>query len=359
MIRASGIGTVIANLIPRLMRRRPNWHFRLLGDTAALRAFPWAEEGRLSLVPFRAPIYSIREQAAWPVGATKGCDLIWVPHYNIPLRWRGCLVATVHDVAHLALPDIHSSLLKGLYARAMFRLVRRRADGIVFVSRFSAEEFERLVGRPAGHARVVLNGVDDAWFGVEPGVPVHQRPYILFVGNVKPHKNLVRLLEAFDAIADQVPHDLLIVGRKEGFISGDSRVLDMAERYGGRIVFTGFVEQETLRRYVAQAATLVLPSYYEGFGLPPLEAMAVGCPALVSRDASMPEACGDAALYFDPFDVADIAAALKSILTDDALRASLRDKGREHAATLTWDRAADGYIAAFEEVMSRPRRGVP
>ena len=82
MIRASGIGTVIANLIPRLMRRRPNWHFRLLGDTAALRAFPWAEEGRLSLVPFRAPIYSIREQAAWPVGATKGCDLIWVPHYN-------------------------------------------------------------------------------------------------------------------------------------------------------------------------------------------------------------------------------------------------------------------------------------
>jgi len=149
-----------------------------------------------------------------------------------------------------------------------------------------------------------------------------------------------------------VPHDLVIVGQKEGFITGDRKVESGAAELGGRVKFTGLVDDALLKRYVACADALVLPSFYEGFGFPPLEAMACGCPAIVSDRASLPEICGDAALYCNPDDVEDIAARMLEVATNEALRAQLRERGLARARQFTWDRCASETLAVIERLQA-------
>ena len=340
MVKSSGIGTIIANVVPRLMRRCPQWDFHLLGDPAILGAFEWSANAKIT--QFAAPIYSLAEQLKFPAGGSGRADILWSPNYNSPLRWPGRLLVNINDMAHLVLPEFRRSLPKQVFARLMFNAVRRRADAIVYISRFSADEFHRLIGVPRGRETIVHCGVDEAWFEVAPG-PAPATPYLLYVGNVKPHKNLARLLDAFALAKNDIPHDLLIVGRKEGFITGDNAALARIESFGGRVAFTGYVSDSALKQTVAGADGLILPSLYEGFGLPPIEAMAAGCPALVSTAASLPEVCQEAALYCDPLDVSDIAAQMRRLVTDQALRRTLRERGAVRARVLNWQACAEGY----------------
>jgi glycosyltransferase involved in cell wall biosynthesis len=356
LIRSAGIRTVLINVLPRLLALRPQWRIRFLGDPEILNDLAFTRQANAEIIPFTAPLYSIAEQSNWPAKAARGSDLVWSPNYNIPLRWNGPLLVTINDIAHIAVPDVFGGLAKQLYARTMFQRARRRADAIVFISEFSKTEFRTRVGAPRGREFVAYCGVEEAWFHVDPGAALRAKPYILFVGSVKPHKNLSRLLSAFAQISDQIPHDLLIVGRKEGFITGDHNVRDMVDKFGGRVVFTGQVSDAELRRYFAQASALVLASLYEGFGLPPLEAMAVGCPSLVSRATSLPEVCGEASLYCDPLDVSDIASALKRILTDEILRSRLSKLGFAQARRFNWDASAQGYLSAIESVLADTNR---
>jgi glycosyltransferase involved in cell wall biosynthesis len=348
MIESSGIGTIIANVAPRLIARNRGWKFQIAGDIEKLRRFPWTAASNVQIVDYRAPIYSIREQMVFPA-ALRASSILWSPNYNIPLFWPGKLIVNINDLAHLVLPEMRNSPAKQIYARFMFGFVRRRADVIAYISRFSTDEFHRLVGRPRGSEAIIHCGVDDAWFDVARVAPSH--PYILFVGNVKPHKNLSRLLDAFAAIQDEIPHNLLIVGRKGGFITGDTAVQQRIEAFGGRVAFTGYVSDQELRSIFAEADALVLPSLYEGFGLPPVEAMAAGCPAMVSRTASLPEVCQDAALYCDPLDVTDIAAKMKQIVTDDDLRRTLKMRGLARARELSWEATTDGYERAIKSLL--------
>jgi glycosyltransferase involved in cell wall biosynthesis len=199
---------------------------------------------------------------------------------------------------------------------------------------------------------VVHNGVDQEWFNLAPSPRPHPKPYLLYVGNVKPHKNLGRLLEAFGQLASQTPCDLLLIGKNEGFLTGDSTVQAAADRLAPRVQLLGAVSQELLKRYVAHAEALVLPSLYEGFGLPPLEAMACGRPTIVSRAASLPEVCGDAAMYFDPLDPASIAEAILRVLNEPELRETLRSRGLERARRFTWERSGRATLAVLEKVLA-------
>jgi glycosyltransferase involved in cell wall biosynthesis len=326
------------------MARCPQWEFQFLGDPGVLRTFDWTTGTRIT--PFTAPIYSIAEQKDFPLSKTRDSDILWTPNYNIPLRWGGRLLVTVHDMAHLVLPEFRRSVSKQIFARLMFGAVRRRAGAIAYVSQFSANEFHRLVGTPRGRESVIHCGVDETWFDAAPQItPARAHPYLLYVGNVKPHKNLTRLLDAFACIQDEIPHDLMIVGRKEGFITGDNAVLDRIKSFGGRVTFTGYVADTALKQIVAGADGLAQPSLYEGFGLPPVEAMAAGCPALVSTAGSLPEVCQDAALYCDPLDAADIACQLKRLVTDQPLRQALRERGAARARALNWHDCAESYEA--------------
>ena len=342
MIRSSGIGTIIANVTPRLIARNPGWRFQLIGDPGMIGQFGWSTAPNVEVVPFQAPIFTIAEQTRFPVARLAPSRVLWSPNYQTPLRWKGKLLVNVNDMGHLVLPEMRNSLAKQIYARTMFARLRLRADAIAHISHFTADEFHRLIGRPRGREEVIHCGVDESWFSIA-GATVRDRPYILFVGNVKPHKNIARLLDAYDRIRVDIPHDLVIAGRKEGFITGDNTVLNRIAEFGGRVAFTGSISDGEMKQLYAGAAALALPSLYEGFGLPPVEAMAAGVPALVSRAASLPEVCQDAALYCDPLDVEDMAIQLRRILTDQPLRQALCAKGRMRARQLNWDSCAQAY----------------
>ena len=352
MIGASGIGTYLSELLPRMVAARPELSFALLGPSSVLDDLSWTDTANVRIIDLDVSIYSVNEQVVLPWRIPAGTDLLWSPHYNIPLAWRGRLAVTVHDLAHLAVPEFVGGVHRRAYARFMFRQVSRRANAIITVSDFTATEFDRLVGSQGVKPEVVHNGVDRGWFEIPPSASPHARPYLLYVGNVKPHKNLGRLLEAFRLVASRIQCDLLILGKNEGFLSGDSTVRAAAEQLAPRVQLLGALPQEQLMRYVSHAEALVLPSLYEGFGLPPLEAMACGCPAIVSNVASLPEVCGDAAVYFNPFEPASIAEAILRAQKEPGLRETLRCRGLERARRFTWESSAGRTLTILERALA-------
>jgi glycosyltransferase involved in cell wall biosynthesis len=327
MLGASGIGTYLDALLPRLVERLEA-RFFLLGDAALLSERAFTHHPRITIVPCSAPIYGPSEQPALALSIPREATTFWAPHVNAPLRFRGRLVVTVHDAYYLH-PDARQAvrLDKWLYLRAMYARVARRADAIVCVSAFTADELVVRLGIARSRSVVIHNGVDSRWLTPIERPRPHPAPYALFVGNARPHKNLGRLLEAFASVPE--PYELVVVGR----------LFDPPTAIP-RVRFAGSVDDDTLRAFYAHAAALVVPSLYEGFGLPPLEAMASGVPALVARAASLPEICGDAALFCDPYDVADIARQLARVLHDAPLREHLVGRGRERVTRFSWDEAA-------------------
>jgi glycosyltransferase involved in cell wall biosynthesis len=323
MIDASGIGTAIKGWLPLIIPDHPEWRFVLLGDVSILQRFPWSTLPNVELQQFAAPIYSLREQWEWLNLRRAGFDLLWVPHFNIPYFWRGRLMVTVHDVIFLAMPELFSRP-KRLYARLFLTRIRNRANAVMFNSRFTRDEFARLVGKPPNTVEIIPVPIDRKWF--EPveksSLPagLNETPYIVCVGNVKPHKNLRRLVQAFRLIADKIPHRLLIIGKKDGFLTGDSDVESLATSLSDRIKFTGFVSDTELHAIIAYAELLVHPSLYEGFGLPPLEALATGCKVVVADIPALRETCIGATTFFNPLSTTDMANAIYEVATRGEIR---------------------------------------
>lgn len=352
LVQASGIGTYLTNLLPRIIESRPNWHYSLLGDPDELGEFPSALAPNVSIIPCTAPIYGITEQIQLATRIPADSDLFWAPHYNIPLTHRGRLLVSIHDVCHVALPQLVRGIHRRAYTRLMLNRVKRKASRILFPSEFTANEFRRLVGETGAASATVPYGVSPRWFEVRPIERPHPRPYVLFVGNVKPHKNLGTLIQAFGSVAGSIPHDLVVVGKHSGFLTGDSPAVAVATAQGDRVQFTGKVSTETLEQFIAHADVLILPSLYEGFGLPPLEAMACGCPTIVSRAGSLPEMCGDASLYFDPTDHRELAATMLRVLSSQEVRQDLRERGRRHASRYNWNNCARQTLGFLEELVA-------
>lgn len=352
MIQASGIGTYLKNLISKIITTFPIYKVNLLGKVEQMHQLNSVQCREIEFINCLSPIYSIAEQYELYQKIPSDTTLFWSPHYNIPLFYRGKLLVTIHDVFHLAMPHYVGGFHKYFYAKAMFTALRYKADAILCVSNFTANELARLTGIKQKKIHVIYNGVDRPWFNVQKGQNPCSKPFLFYVGNVKPYKNLLTLLEAFELIMDKIPHDLIIIGKKEGFITGDNVVFHRASSLGNRVRFAGYVKDDVLRQYFVHADALVFPSLYEGFGLPPIEAMACGCPVIVSNAASLPEVCGDAALYCDPYSPEDIANKIQLLMNDANLRESLRQKGLERAKQFTWEKCARETFAVIEKVLS-------
>lgn len=331
--RSSGIGTYVKNIVPHLIERLPG-RFSLIGSPADLISL--ASE-RVTIIPAPTKMYSMRR-----IPVPSETKLFFAPHYPIPLSYRGPLLTTIHDVCHLAMPELFPGLAKHMYALAMLYAVRVKSSRIICVSQFSADELKRHVG---ADSTVIYNGVSADWFDVRAVRP-HHAPYLVYVGNVKPHKNVGGLVAAYQSIRGRIPHDLVIIGQREGFITGD----DIADAPG--IHFTGRLSDDELRGWVKHADALVFPSFYEGFGLPPLEAMACGCPVVVSNCSSMPEICRDAAIYCDPGNPEDIAARIMEAIG----RSDLKEKGRARAQQFSWKTCADKTTEVVNEILHLNRR---
>jgi glycosyltransferase involved in cell wall biosynthesis len=351
MAMDGGIGTYLQQLVPRIAKRRPLWRLTALGSEPRMRALGWGEIANLRLVQSAAPIFSIREQIELPV-RVNGADLYWAPNYDVPVLSRTPLVVTIHDVNHIALPELLGGSVRRAYARWMLSTAVSRARRVLYDSEFTRQEAVRLLGNGSTKGRVVHLGVDESWRRARelaPERPIAE-PYFLYVGNIKRHKNVPFLLRAFGRAMDRVPHRLLLVGRTEG-LRADPEVSAALAPLGRRASLLGELPASEVRRYVAHAHAVVTASLYEGFGLPALEAMAAGAPCLVSRAGSLPEICGDAALFGDPRDEAEFAGRLVQVATDEPLRASLIARGRDRAAMFRWDQSADDTIAVLHEAM--------
>ena len=325
-------------------------NFILFGDTVLL-----AEECGVNarMRAFAAPIYSVREQCELPGLLPSGASLMWSPHYNVPLFSAVPLLVTIHDALHVAMPELFPGRFKQLYAALMFRAALWKSRTVLANSLFTKEELRRLFGRFAQKEkiRVIHLGVDAEWFDLAIGTRPCEKPFVLYVGNVKPHKNLRGLVAAFGAMKDRVDVDLVIVGEQEGFLTGDCGLMEVAEPLGSRVKFTGRVSVELLRQYYVHAAALILPSFYEGFGLTALEAMAAGCPVVASRVASIPEVCGNAAVYFDPDNIAEMAEVIQRTLSDAPLREKMRRRGFQRACEFQWETTAERTVDAIKELL--------
>ena len=228
-----------------------------------------------------------------------------------------------------------------------------RKSRIVFTdSKFTLSEMIKYKLPGIEKVKVVHNGTSFA--NIEKSLE-NNRKHIVYVGNVKPHKNLKRLITAYKILHEKynIKLPLLIVGEADSFITGIPGFREeIADSVWSKwITFTGKVSDEKLISIYQKASILVLPSLYEGFGLPPLEAMACGCPCVVSNVASLPEVCGDAALYCDPYSVDDIADKMHKIIVDFQLRKVLIEKGYKHIEKYSWDRTAKSYLAYFESLI--------
>lgn len=350
MAHMSGIGVYIRNIVPLCCSMLADVHFRLLGNANLSIALPLPSTISHAYVLDESPIYSISEQWSIPYHI-KGSHALWVPHYNIPLGCRVPLIVTVHDVAHLVLDDI--SCIKRIYAKTLFAAVRRKAQALITVSNFTKKEFLQRVGMPLhGTIIPIHNGVDAAWFADPLHVQQPVKPYFVAVGNIKTHKNIQRLCAAFGSVTGTIPHNLVLIGKKEGFKTGNTNA-DMLKQYApGRIEFWGAVERKRLQQCVQQATALVFPSLYEGFGLPPLEAMAAGTPALVADIPVLHEVCGTAAQYVDPYSTESIAQGLLSLANMDKVdRERMSALGRQQAQKFSWQAAAEKTVQVIQWVL--------
>ncbi len=337
-IDSSGVGIYIKGIVPGIVERLSDVSIVGLGNRTRLEEFPWSRSANVRLIDCRAGRYSLVEQIQLPLAIPTDTDLFFSPYYTIPLLYRGRLAVTVHDLSHRVVPEIISNTKKRLYAQAMFRALRKRASVIFTVSHFSKAELLRLTSGPREDNIVPTHlGISAEWYRAAQFPAIRSRPYFVYVGNIKPYKNLGRMVEAFLKIRDRVPHDLVIVGQSDGLITGESpEFFERVRRESQRIHLTGFVSHEELLSLVGHANALIMPSLYEGFGLPPVEAMAAGVPVVVARAASLPEICGDAALYFDPLQVDDIAAKLLIMASDPTICQRLVKKGLERSRQFTW-----------------------
>ncbi len=353
MISCSGIGTVITNLI-RPLSSAP--------FSTTLIAHPNAKLNAYSCKPCAAPIYSIREQIELP-RFIPHCDLFWSPHYNIPvlpIRAKKRIV-TIHDAYHLAFKET-LGWKQRLYAKTMFWQAVCRSDGIITDSLFSQNELHRLLSVSRDRIRVIYPGVDFDRFS-RP-VPLKEREalrrkyslpesFFLFVGNIKPHKNLRLILDAYERNRIDIP--LVAIGKISGRLQIDPSLqrIGRSPQLSSKVFVIGKALDEELSAFYQMATSLVFPSLYEGFGLPPLEAMAAGCPAIVSSRASLPEVCGDAAHYLYSNQPEELAATMLQVAQDASLRKSLQEKGVKQARRFSWVRTAAQYRDVFKEIYFR------
>ena len=291
--------------------------------------------------------------------AGRDFDLAYLPGPSLYFTKRAKKVAVIHDVALRKNPAWN----KFLYTRSfLFQLQRflMNIDGIIADSEATKKDLRDLYGVPGEKITVIPLAVDCGRFQPVPASEISPEvdrvtggnDYILFVSTLEPRKNIPNILRAFAQLKKSgVKEKLLLVGRK-GWLCDE--IFRTWEELGlkDEVVFVGYTGDALLPHFYSRARFLIFPSFYEGFGLPILEAMACGCPVITSNLSSMPEVAGDAALLVNPYDVKEISEAMGRLLQDEGLRENLRLKGTERVKLFSWEKTARETLKVFTKVMS-------
>jgi len=356
-IRDFGIGNYLKYLLTYL----PEWDAAneyVIFHYPADREYIPQTGANIRLMADTSPRYSLRELLALPVKmATLRLDLFHAPHYTLP-PLRPCKgIVTIHDVIHLRFPEYLKHGAAYYYAKGMMWAAAASASKVLTVSECSKQDIIRYVGVPADKIAVIYNGIE---IPPRPALPLAElqvrfgisRPYILYVGNLLPHKNLTTLIKAYKILKQThcFPHCLVLAGKSERLRS-QLDALIAAQNLGEDVILTDFVEPEWLPALYTHAEVFVYPSFYEGFGLQALEAMVFHVPAAISHAAALVEIAGDAALRFDPASPENMAEVIARILTDPALRTVLIAKGAQRVTLFSWKEMARQTAAIYREVL--------
>ena len=368
-----GVGTYIRNIVRALGRLDHEHTYHLIGSPEKA-----GEIGVLPpnfhTVPFTLPDTTARGYFEFRVVLRRlHCDLVHIPHMFWMPRALPCpYVMTVHDVLdHMSRAREKSGFRRSVH----FHLTRRVLLGaarIFAVSQFTKNELEKLFRIPAGHMEVIYNAVDERFLRghatqadrelIEQRYQVNY-PFLLYAGRISPHKNLVRIIEAFSALKAELEKEnkfpdlkLIIIG-DELSKHQDLRRTVIKSGVQNDVRFLGFVPIEVLRTFYDAAKIFVFPSLYEGFGLPPLEAMVHGTPVVTSNTSSLPEVVGNAAVLVNPENVFEIRRALHRVLLDQTLRDKMKARSYEQSQQFSWHKSAARVLQVYEEVCADGRTG--
>ncbi len=349
MIQMSGIGTYIKALMGHGI------YDIALGDGNDILKY----DANVKVINYSDKIYGAGEQMHFPSRELRksGADLLHVPHYNVPVFYRGKLAVTVHDLTHLVLPQFLPNKAAYLYAKFLIGYAVRKAEVVFTVSENSKRDILRFYNIPEDKIAVVYNAVDsrfvhrdreDVSYLFDKYHIPRDKKVIMYVGNLKPHKNLPRLLEAYSKMNGREDTCLVLVGK--AFDSEDLTPQIKALGIEDSVIKTGIIVDNELVDFYNLADLFVFPSLYEGFGIPPLEAMACGTPVVCSNNSSLPEVVGDAAYMFDPYDEKQIRDAMEKVLSDDSFAQSLVERGYKRVELFTPERIVNTTKAVFDKI---------
>lgn len=305
----------------------------------------------------RSGKYSVRELFSVAFQANRaGISLFHAPHYTLPVGLRMRSVVTIHDVIHLRFPEYFSAVQRA-YARLVIGHACRSADAVIVDSEFAGSELARYFPGVRNKIHVIPLGVSaDYAPGANEAAALAFRkahdidgPFLLYVGSLKPHKNVGTLLRAFAGIRDSSGMTLVLAGES---LDADSSLRDICARTGiaERVRSVGWLTEPDLIEAYRGATAVLLPSLYEGFGFPVLEAMACGTPVIASNAASIPEIMGDAGVAVNPSSQAEMADAIRAVIDGPGLRKSLREKGLMRAKLFGWDRCAEATMNLYRSL---------
>jgi len=365
MIYNTGIGRYIQSLILEGVNYSDRITYIMAGNPDQIRPFCEThltndKMHRIEIVPFTASLYSWKEQlkGGYQLGRCCGKDIVHIPHFNGPWFLPDNSVITIHDL----IPFLYigkRNYFKSAAGKQVLRNVLRKAARVIVISEhtradlmkmfpdLSLDHKVRLVYQGVSKKFVPLPGHEVEAFKKERGLG----RYILYVGNRSPHKNLGRLLKAYQLLQADFPEVQLVIagGREKG--GNEVGLLKRQMGLDGVREWERLSDRKLLNLY-SGAEVFVFPSLYEGFGLPPLEAMACGTAVVAARTSSVPEVVGEAGIYVNPYDAESIAGGIAKLLGDAGLRDILRQKGLKRAAMFTWENTFRQTLAVYEEVIA-------
>ncbi len=368
-IGAFGVGTYVRNVVRALAHLDTTNEYVLIGAAGRLRE--WEElPANFSPVAFTpepsSPNYYLEFHR---VLRRRACDVLHVPYLFYRPLFAPCpYVLTVHDLLAFFYPSLNGNGFNRALHSFLTRRALNNAAHIMAVSNFTRNELKRLYGIPAERIRVVYNAIDDRLARGHATLAERQTiaeryqvryPFLLYAGNIQPHKNVGRIIEAFSALKSELQKEdrfgdlkLIIIG-DELSQHPDLRRTVVRGGVQNDVRFLGFVPIDSLRIFYDVAKIFVFPSLYEGFGLPPLEAMAHGTPVVTSNVSSLPEVLGNAAVMVNPENVFEIMRALHRVLIDQPLRERMKERGYIQVQRFSWHNSAEQVLDVYRQVAQK------
>lgn len=379
MLGYSGVGRYIQNLIQELLLiDKQNQYVMFVQNKQEKFLISKSEflnksqikNSKSKIIEVDAPIYSLKEQTNFLKAINReNLDLMHFTHFNRPIFYNRPSIITIHDLTPIYFPGKkRNSFIEQVAYRFVLKQALKRANKIIAVSNFTNNDLIRHYPFVKDKVEVIYLGADDKLIkrlavSVQ-GIGTKRctlcpKPYLLYVGVWREHKNILGLIQAFENVKSetnskfQIPNLQLILVGKPDPIYKEVELAAKNSPYKKDIIIMGYVNDEDLSILYQNATALVFPSFYEGFGLPGLEAMAMSCPVVCSNTASLPEILGDAALYFDPYNINDMVDKINELLNNEKLKKELIEKGRKQVLQYSWYKTAEETLKLYNLIIGK------